>query len=210
MLALSVDIRDRLPKYSEALRLLDKAIAHDMTTMTQAHLRALGEARPNELGGRSSRYYEQAALNTRGDATPGEIKISIQQIGMNLHYHGGTVFPKVAKWLGIPATAETYGKRAREFDNLKFVKFSDTLAALLVGKGGTERFDRGGRKAVKGAGKSAAGKVMYWLKKSTEHQPDHTVIPNENAFYESSSRTVTRVCEALRESGSRRTIGGAI
>ena len=188
MLAMQLDIRDRLPapRWSEVLGLLEKALAHDLTAMTQSHLRALDAARPNTLGGKRSHYYGQAARNTRGDSSPGRITISIQQIGMNLHYNGGTVTPKVAKWLTIPAAPEAYGHRAREFDDLYFVLTKRRDLALL----------------------KRGSKVMYWLKKETTHQPDHTVIPDERAYYAQASVTVNRVCEALRS--GRRTVGGAI
>lgn len=203
MLAMSVNITNQIPHYSEGLRLLNKALAHDFTEMTKSHLRTMDVDRANTMGGKRSHYYETAANSTRGDLNGNEILIRIQQIGMQTKYTGeySAIKPNAAKWLTIPADAEAYGKRARAFDNLRFVKFSDNLAALVTGR------EKLLGKKYKGIGNGGRNKIMYWLKQSLhDAAPDHAIIPDDQAFLGQASVTVNRIVAALRS--GRRTLGG--
>jgi hypothetical protein len=71
-------------------------------------------------GGTRTHFYGQAAASTQsiGDTT-GAI-ISINQIGVSLIFHGGTVHPVYKKLLAIPAIPEAHGRHPSEFQNLGF------------------------------------------------------------------------------------------
>lgn len=205
MLALDLDIRDKLPKYSEALTLLNKALARDMETMTKSYLSGLDDDRANKLGGARSHYYETASNNTRAYSSPGNITIAIQQIGLGVKYTGeySKITPKASKWLTIPANAEAYGRRAREFE-LEFSMVGGRRPALVKKSTsrGTYRDSYGNRHK-----RAKLGQVMYWLKKSLKDaSPDHSVIPSEQDYYNQAGITVNRVVNALNS--GRRTIGG--
>jgi len=72
-----------------------------------------------------------------------------------------TVKPVTAKYLAIPASAESYGKRPREFDSLRFVPFPSGARALVDGK---------------------SGQVQFWLKQSVTLPQDRGLIPPDEQF----------------------------
>jgi phage gpG-like protein len=76
-----------------------------------------------------------------------------------IHEYGGEIEPVNAKWLTIPAAPSVVGKRAREFPDLKFVRFSPTLAALVFGESWGFR-DQPGDDA-----EDDEIPVAFWLKK---------------------------------------------
>jgi hypothetical protein len=101
------------------------------------------------------------------------------------------VQPLRRKWLTIPAQAKAYGRRAGEVGNLRFVKFSENLAALIDGgMSGAYR----ARKPVKKAraaksraarkSKTAASKldVVYRLKKKTTLPQDRDLLPSDDKY----------------------------
>lgn len=185
-----------------SLGLLTKAIGHDCTEMTKSHLRTLDYIRPNRLGGDRTHYYAKAAQSTRYSATPGEILIAIQQPGIRLHYHGGTVTPKLRKWLTIPARAEAHGHRAREFELTPFYGKKGIYALALTSELRTKVLTRGKRKGQSVPDTSNAqawtSAVMYWLTKLATFQPDPSVIPNEQAFIGQAAVTLNRINEDLK------------
>lgn len=179
----NIDIQDSATPYIQRLMRtltpvgLDKTIGTDLAEMTRSHLRALDEARPNRIGGKRSHYYGQAARNTRMYLTPGNIRIAIQQIGISLHYFGGTVVPVTKKWLTIPVTSESYGRRAGEFSGLRFV--------MLKGDDKAGLFDR-------------SKTMQYLLVKKTKHNADTTVVPNEQALRGQVDVTMKRILRLMR------------
>jgi hypothetical protein len=91
---------------------------------------------------------------------------------------GGKITPVNSNWLTLPARAEAYGKRAREFSFLRFAVFHqadggapvfalvDTARTDLRGKGGK-------RKSI------AGGKVYFWLRKSVNQKADESILPKD-------------------------------
>ena len=149
----------------------------------QRHLRALNQARPNGLGGRGTNYYAAAARGTSYSVQPDGVTISINQIGIALHYYGGTVRPRAAKYLTIPAAPEAHGKRARDFGDLEVV------------------FGREGRPialARKARGKRGFGTILFRLVKSVTQRPDPTTIAPR-------SELIAGVTTAIRSSVERAT-----
>lgn len=162
---------------------IGKAIREDLVNAVTNHLRQLDTDRPNALGGVRTNYWGKMARSVNHELTDTQLRISIgdnDAPGINLKYHGGTITPKEGKqWVTIPARSEAYGKRAREFNNLRFIPLGPETAMLVVKEGG-----EAGRRRVKGSKGFSNRKstvqeslVMYWLKRSVTQPADPSVLP---------------------------------
>ncbi len=144
---------------------------------------ALDRSHRNKLGGTPTHFYSQCARSTHFQVLADGVKIAVSQVGARQRLEGGDIRPVKSKWLTIPAIAASYGRRAREFDNLRFIQFRPDLAALVAGEGGAtvERKVKGStiKRPVKGTTK---GQVLFWLKKGVVQSPDNTVIPSQDAL----------------------------
>ncbi len=155
---------------------MKEAIGQSAENLTRNHFFNLNQERPNKPGGTRLNYWGQAGLNTshklNGD---GSISVLVKQIGIALHYHGGTVTPVKAKALAIPAIAEAHGRGPRSFANLvcRVFKAGGKATGALVDK--------------------TTGTPYFWLVKSTEHKPDKTIIPTEAEFNEAAKEAIESV-----------------
>lgn len=146
------------------------------------HLFGLNGSRPNKLGGKRTNFFADAARGTSSTTLPDGALVSINQVGIRLQFKGGTVRAGAngsgKKWLTIPARAEAHGKRAREFNDLRFVIFENG-AALIRNDSTTlkRKRDRKTGKVSYVAGEERGGEVMFWLKRSVTKRPDPTVLP---------------------------------
>ena len=131
------------------------------------HLTALDARRRNRLGGRRTHFYSDAAKSTNWRITSNGVQIAINHVGMAQRYFGGTIKPVNKKRLTIPADADAYGKRAREFGKLDIVFGRKGVVGLAKPRKGKAK--RGQR----------AGKVLYWLVKSVTQEADKTVLPTD-------------------------------
>jgi hypothetical protein len=141
------------------------------SNVVRDHLQELDDTRPNKLGGERTNYYGSARAKTSYAIDPDGATVSIAQVGMRLHYYGGTVVPVTKKFLTIPATAEAYGKSAASFDLVLVWGLNGpyALAKAITSESMTER--NGYRQSRK------AGEIMFYLKESVTMQPDETVLP---------------------------------
>ena len=89
------------------------------------------------------------------------IVINLPIPGIRRAFQDMTITPALSKWLTLPAAAESYGRRARSFADLRFIPFKPDLAAL--------------------ARKDADGEmeVLYWLKKSVFQRQDRGLLPSD-------------------------------
>lgn len=118
------------------------------------------DAAGNRLGGRRTHYYGTAARGTNFTTEGDTVVVSIPQLGIRQRYYGGTIKPKTAKYLTIPVHPAAYGKRAREFSDLR----------VLFGRGGPYALAR------------KDGTVLYRLAKSVTQAADPTVLPTMEAL----------------------------
>lgn len=102
-----------------------------------------------------------------------------------------TVTAKNVKYLTIPAVAEAYGRRAIEFDDLKFVPFASGARALC-------RFHI---EMVPGKRKAEVKKIVadpiYWLKPSVVLPADPTLLPDEEFYARAMERGALEYLKAL-------------
>jgi hypothetical protein len=135
------------------------ALAHD----AEHHKTARG------FGVSPTGVYEEARAQTQEpQLESGGVSVSINQVAIAQRLFGGDIEPVNAKFLAIPARSEAYGKRPREFENLRFILFPSGAGAL-VEKGG-------GKKA------NLEGLVYFWLVKHVHQEPDPSVLPEESAM----------------------------
>ena len=99
--------------------------------------------------------------------TSNGVEVAINHVGIAQRYFGGTIKPVNKKRLTIPADADAYGRRAREFGKLDMVFGRKGVVGLAKPRRGKAK--RGQR----------AGKILYWLVKSVTQEADKTVLPKD-------------------------------
>jgi hypothetical protein len=150
---------------------------------------------PNRMfPGRTTNFWKAASRATSHQVEGLGVVVSVNKIGVRQRFYGGTITPQKGKYLTIPARAEAYGKSAREFDNLKFIKFANGTAALVEKeaiqvKWGRKKKD--GTRNIKSVRETGGG-IMYWLKESVTQVADPTVLPSDEKLTEAA-------VEGLRE-----------
>src|SRR5260370_38005174 len=123
----SIEVRDgATPAVEGALGELQlagvkPAIGRAVLRLVQQHFLRLNASRANPLGGPRSNFYAQAARSTRYDVLTDGVLVSVSQVGIRQRLAGGQIIPRNVKYLALPAIAEAYGKRAREFPNLEIM-----------------------------------------------------------------------------------------
>lgn len=181
----------------------------------RTHLFGIDGQRANKLGGARTNFYASAARATQFRVQGDLVIVSINQVGIGLRYFGGTVRPKVKKYLTIPAVAEAHGKRASEFPELKFALVPDPktgrLRAALVRRGAnivslisTRR--AGGRTIT--SRREAGAYVMFWLVKQATFQPDPSVLPYPELVEAEAARAVDAYAKLLWERRNPSPAGG--
>jgi hypothetical protein len=160
-------------------------VGRSAVNLFREHYFALNTERPNKLGGKRTGFYADAARGTSATTLPDGVLLSVNQVGIRQRWLGGTIKAKPGGWLTIPARAEAHGKRAREFNDLRFQFFRSGTAAL-VRTDAIELKAKRNRKTGKVtyvAGKTVGGEVMYWLKRSVTQRPDPSVVPLPDVVY---------------------------
>lgn len=110
------------------------------------------------------------------------VRVSVTQVGARYQYLGG-VINKKDKMLTIPAREEAYGKRAREFSNLKVAVLgvgpsgSPIVALVEVDSQAISYKKRKGAVKVQ-RGSITGGMVMYWLVNSVSKGPSPEALPS--------------------------------
>ncbi len=159
------------------------------------HLVALDADRANALGGRRTHFYSQAAKSTSYSVNPAGATVSISWTGFAQRLFGGEIRPVNGKYLTIPARAEAYGRRAREFDNLEVLFGRNGPYALAERESTSFTIRHSGkgekRKSKIGNRKSHGGGVFYWLVESVSQDPDPTVLPEESVILDTARAAVS-------------------
>lgn len=174
---------------------INPVVGEEVKGVYRDHLFALNESRANALGGKRTNYYTGAARSVSWTVVPDGVLISIQQIGLALHYFGGTVKPVTKKFLTIPARAEAYGKRASEFNDLEILWGKNgpyALARRVSSSITIGRRPKNGQRSVT-PGAVQGGEVMFWLKKEVTIEADPSVLPDEQTINRAVNRVVLDV-----------------
>jgi hypothetical protein len=177
----SAEVRDAIERCRPEA--VGKAMLEDTLNCVKDHLRSGGleTTRPNELGGERTHFWEQAADSLSHSISGSELRVSVNKLGFAQRFFGGEIKATNADWVTIPARSEAHGKRAGEFNNLRFVQFSEDTAALVEAERTDVQLFRRKKEnlpAVSERARAAGGLVMYWLKHSVTQPADPSVLPS--------------------------------
>lgn len=203
-MSLSVDINDQvtplLKQVEGAVRTdrMNAEVGRSVVNRVQAHFFKLDQERPNALGGKRTHFYSSAAKSTQFTASADQAVVSINELGIRQRLEGGPIAPVRGKYLTIPAIAEAYGKRAREFSNLHLIYRRGEPIALVEGQATTVKHGKKGYKATGAVG----GKVFFWLRKSVMQKADRGVLPSDEAISSTASQAATNFLMRLLKGGA--------
>jgi hypothetical protein len=166
-----------------------RVAARGVRNRVQERFQELEDTHPNKRGWPRQHLWGQLRRSTQAPmpAGPGLFTIEINHVAAAQIYWGGRIRPVNAKYLTLPATAEAYGKRAREFNDLKFGFAPDPeldgamrpaliQASSTVVSFGREKKD-GTRSVNRGA--TLGGTVFYWLTKEVNQAGFPEMLPTE-------------------------------
>ncbi len=193
---------DQLIKSGAASRVAGRAAVQAI----KSHLFAFNDSHPNKLGGPRTNFYGQMARSTNASSeNVNKVLISIAHVGARQRYEGGTIRPvNGGVYLTIAATAEAYGRRAREMSNLKFGFAQDSNGwmrpALIEQVGNVIR----GRNKCKRVGKAKgaatlSGKVMFWLIREAHQVGDTTILPQPIELAQIAAESIRKLLERRTE-----------
>lgn len=213
MPGLAIQITTLRDEVTPALMRLDGGLQRDRlfpiigrsaTNTIREHLFGLNASRPNTLGGPRTNFYAGAARSTQFQIVGDDVIVSINHVGIAQRYFGGTIRPKVAKYLTIPVHPKAYGHRAREFDlELVFGRNGEPIALATKANLITiVRQKRNGEVTRTLGGRR--GEIMFRLVKQVTQQPDPTVLPYTELIESRAQRDVTSYINRLveRQEGS--------
>lgn len=208
MIALQINITDHAsPRLQQLINGLTDRTALNLTVGKTAqncirdHLIALAATRhatANRLGATPSGHLAKAAekvalpssLTDHGDS----IEISLNHPGLARAFQDIDILPGAGKkYLTLPATAQSYNKRATRFNTLQVLYGKNGPYALaeraftdLRWRNTTLKTAAGGRQKQKtaAAGAQHGGKIFYWLVKSVHQTQDRTLLPADSAITE--------------------------
>ncbi len=184
------------------------------------HLRARQATHGNKRGWKRTNFWTKAASAVSfAPVDDDTVEVSTSAIGVSLQYYGtgglpgGVLRPLTGKYLTLPATAEAYGKRAREFADLEFgfaldgfilrpalVRRADSLVSLQR----RARKNRGRDVPLPlGPGSEASsGAPIFWLVRKVKQAGDPTVLPPEGKIADNAMADVEDYLAILDERGS--------
>ncbi len=181
MLSFNVKIRDtaaaRLKGMSEAYAKgrHRKIMAASGAKVVKAHFTKLDQQRHRQTTG--FHFYARAAKATSHEVRGSKAVVRIDHEGIALRRFGGTIRPRVAKYLTIPVAPIAHGRRVREF--------GDAVTWII------------NRRTGKGV-VTLGGRVIFALTKESKHKADKSVLPTDREI----SKQVTddlRVWTKLQE-----------
>lgn len=157
------------------------------TRLVQRNFLKKGE---NKKGWPSTHFWARAAEATNWQEGFGFVMLSINQIGLRQRLEGGDIKPVNASMLTIPAVLEAYGKRAREFSNLKFGFALDPESgkmrpALVEAEASNIKIGKilkSGKRNITHTSDATSKVAIFWLLASVHQEPDPTVLPSDDEF----------------------------
>lgn len=145
----------------------------------------------NKHGWPSTHFYARAAEATNWQEGFGFVMISVNQIGVRQRLQGGDINPTGGrKYLTIPAVAEAYGKRAGEFNNLRFGFVLDpetgkTRPALVEAEATQikiSKIKKSGKRTITPTSSTTGKVAIFYLIAGAHQEADPTVLPTDEEF----------------------------
>jgi hypothetical protein len=159
-----------------------EAMAAGVEQTTRRHVLALGTSRHDtalSLGASPTGFLANAAGTVQAHATTDGVELTMQRAGLSRALRDYDLRPIRSRLLTIPLTAESYGRRAREFSGLKWRSFS--AADVAAGKS-----DRAG--LVLGQPPEAEGGMFHALFAGARRAfipQDRTLLPEDEDWLDS-------------------------
>lgn len=183
-----------------------------VSNQLRKHFFALNKARPNQLGGKRTNFYNQAARSITYRLTSSGVTVSINKLGIRQRLQGGRIKPtRGRRYLTIPAAPEAYGTRAGEWHNLKFGfafnKKGEIQPALIEAQSTGIKFGKRRRKDGTFSMKRSVregGKPMFWLVRSVNQRPDPTVLPSMASIQQTAVDAVRKLVDREIRGGNAR------
>ncbi len=171
------------------------------------HLFAYNEAHPNQLGGKRTNFYTQAARSTQMQPTANGALVSINHLGFRLQLQGGTVRPVKGRYLTIPAVPEAHAKAAREFGDLDFAFVPDggkQRAALVQARQTKIKVTKTKKgPKVKPVESTLGTKVIYWLVRKAQIPAHADLLPTEAELGEAATTALASLAQRTIERQSK-------
>lgn len=183
-----------------------------VSNLVRSHLFARNASHPNQIGGRRTNFWAQAARSTQMQPTATGAEVGINLLGFRLQYAGGTVRPVRRRYLTIPAVPEAHGKLASEWPDLEFAFVKDSSSgrmrpALVQAKQTEIRITKGGRKGpkVSAVASTLGNQAIYWLTKKATIPAHPEALPTVAAMGASASAALSSYYRRIiaRRSGNR-------
>jgi len=129
------------------------------------------------------------------------VMIGVNQIGIRQRLLGGDIKPVNAGALTIPAVPEAYGKRAREFNNLRFAfalnpatgKMMPALVEAEASQVKIGKIKKDGSRTITHTSNTTAKIAIFWLLGKVSQKPDPTVLPSDEEFQTTFDQSVDAV-----------------
>jgi len=206
-MANTIDIRDEatpaLARFTAAMRReVAPAIGAAVVVLFQENFRSLPA---NRQGFQSTGFWPGAARSTNYAVGGEEVFINVDKQGVRQRLQGGAILPTGGrKYLTVARHPESYGKRAREFSNLKFAIVPGVGAALVAQRAvATEIGSKRGGKGLKAVASLLGLVVMFQLLRRAFQKPNPKVIPSVFEIGATCIRTANGIADrALRRGGA--------
>jgi hypothetical protein len=192
-LAVTIDVSDHATPVVRAIgralapERLNPVVGKAAVNAFRASLFEANRTKPNALGGTRTNFYQKAGGNVHFDDVGDGVLISVNALGIRQRVLGGTIKPKTAKFLTIPARAEAHGKRAREFGEDLVVVFGSGgrpigLARRWKTTLSVRRDKTTGSRIGMSKKSEVGGEILFWLVKSVTQRGDPSIMPTEAAL----------------------------
>jgi len=168
------------------------AMGHRVVRDTSRHVAQWGLSHPNKLGGRRTNYWAgiaakinpqdamQVAGNTATILLGGENMPGLMRAFGPITIVPGTKTPGV-KYIPLPARAESYGMRPREFGAALMVFWGKNGPAGLAEKVPFKSNLKTKKTTYR------PGLVMYWFKSEVTQPQDRSLLPSEEQWSQSAN-----------------------
>jgi hypothetical protein len=165
------------------------AAARGVANRLRSHFLQLEGERPNKMGYPRQHFWSQVRKSVGNPVMEGDFaSVTISHLAFRQKLEGGTIKPGPGKkYLTIPAAAETYGKRAREFSALQFAYVEapnnpgTVRPALIAQRAVSTLIALGtrGKKRFKAVASTLGMLPLYWLVREVKQAPTPGALPTD-------------------------------
>ena len=177
-MSVSFTVEDRatpaLEKVLAGLR--DRTRLHEFAgrqvqTSTSDYLRMIAPRKhktANRLGAQPTGHLSSAAESVTSKASGNDAVVTITSPGIRRAFRELRIQSR-GRLLTIPASAQTYGKRARDFTDLTFIPFQNARRTKALAW-------------VRGRGRNRQVEIAYWLLERVNIPQDRELLPSSEAL----------------------------